>query len=264
MFCSIIGHPLKKPRSVELWKKFFKDKKFKIEMYPLDIKKKDFKRKIKSLIIDKNFLASAITMPYKKEILKYIKIKDRISLYANSINLIVKEKNSLYGYNTDVYGALKSVQNLNKKNIILFGFGGTGEAIYKTFKKIFPKANFIIISSKKNLKLENRTILKKKIDEKDIHLTDLFINCSPLGSNLKKKFLNKSPLGVSHLKKMKKKSMVFDIVYSPKKTLLSRNCKKLKIKYVNGIKMNTMQASKALSIVEKEINNQKGRVERAL
>ena len=63
---------------------------------------------------------------------------------------------------------------------------------------------------------------------------------------------------------MKKKSMVFDIVYSPKKTLLSRNCKKLKIKYVNGIKMNTMQASKALSIVEKEINNQKGRVERAL
>ena len=71
--------------------KFFKDKKFKIEMYPLDIKK-DFKRKIKSLIKNKNFLASAITMPYKKEILKYIKIKDRISLYANSINLIVKEK----------------------------------------------------------------------------------------------------------------------------------------------------------------------------
>ena len=63
---------------------------------------------------------------------------------------------------------------------------------------------------------------------------------------------------------MKKKSMVFDIVYSPKKTLLFRNCKRLKIKYINGIKMNTMQASKALSIIEKEINNQKGRVERAL
>ena len=188
MFCSIIGHPLKKPRSVKLWKKFFKDKKFKIEMYPLDIKKKDFKRKIKCLIIDKNFLASAITMPYKKEILKYIKIKDRISLYANSINLIVKEKNSIYGYNTDVYGALKSVQNLNKKNIVLFGFGGTGEAIYKTFKRIYPKANFTIISSKKNLKLQNRTVIKKKIDEKFIHLTDLFINCSPLGAISKKNF----------------------------------------------------------------------------
>ena len=45
MFCSIIGHPLKKPRSVKLWKKFFKDKKFKIEMYPLDIKKKTLREK---------------------------------------------------------------------------------------------------------------------------------------------------------------------------------------------------------------------------
>jgi len=50
-----------------------------------------------------------------------------------------------------------------------------------------------------------------------------------------------------------KKSIVFDIIYSPKKTILSKNCKKLKIKYINGIKMNTIQATKALSIAEKEI-----------
>lgn len=253
MYCSIIGHPLKKPRSVKLWKKFFKKKKYKIKMLPLDLKEVEFNKKIENLIYDKNFLASAITMPYKKKILKYVKIRDKISKYANSINLIVKEKKLLYGYNTDVYGALKSIQNLNNKNIILFGFGGTGEAIYKTFQNIYKKANFIIVSKKKNLKLSKKTILRDKIYDKDILNTDLFINCSPLGSNLKKKFLKKTPLEINQLTKMKKNSIIFDIIYSPKKTLLSKNCKKLKIKYINGIKMNTLQASKALSIVEKQI-----------
>ena len=74
-----------------------------------------------------------------------------------------------------------------------------------------------------------------------------------MGSDLKKKFLTKSPLNIAQLKKMKKNSTVFDIVYSPKKTMLSQNCKKLKIKYINGIKMNTIQAERALSILEKEI-----------
>ena len=85
--------------------------------------------------------------------------------------------------------------------------------------------------------------------DKDIFYTDLFINCSPLGSYLKKKFLKKTPLKINQLKKMKKNLIVFDIIYSPKKTLLSKNCKKLKINYINGIKMNTLQASKALDIV---------------
>ena len=49
MFCSIIGHPLKNPRSIKIWKKFFKKKKFRIKMLALDIKKADFKEQIKNV-----------------------------------------------------------------------------------------------------------------------------------------------------------------------------------------------------------------------
>ena len=253
MFCSIIGQPLKSPRSVKIWKNFFKKKKLKIDMLAIDINSLNFKKYVKNLLKNANFLASAITMPYKKEVIKYVKINDKISSFANSINLIVKKKSTLLGYNTDVYGALGSVKNLNNKKILIFGFGGTGEAIYKTFSNVYKKAKFTIISSKTNLKLMSKTKIKKKITEEDISTADLFINCSPLGSDLKKKFLRKSPLKINQLAKMKKKTIVFDIIYSPKKTILSKNCKKLKIKYINGIKMNTIQATKALSIVEKEI-----------
>ena len=67
MFCSIIGYPLSKPRSVKIWKNFFKKKRINIQMFPIEIKKNLFNNKINELLHDKNFLASAVTMPYKKK-----------------------------------------------------------------------------------------------------------------------------------------------------------------------------------------------------
>jgi len=97
MFCSIIGHPLKSPRSVKIWKNFFKKKKLKIDMLAIDINSLNFKKYIKDLLKNENFLASAITMPYKKEVIKYVKINDKISSFANSINLILKKKKLYWG-----------------------------------------------------------------------------------------------------------------------------------------------------------------------
>ena len=65
-------------------------------------------------------------------------------------------------------------------------------------------------------------------------------------------YLKKSPLSNENLFFLKKNNgIVFDIVYKPKKTNLFYKCKKLSIKYINGLKMNSLQASKALKVVEK-------------
>ena len=45
-----------------------------------------------------------------------------------SINLIVKNKNKLFGYNTDISAAIKSLQLTRKKNYD-FGLGGTGKPL---------------------------------------------------------------------------------------------------------------------------------------
>ncbi len=252
MHCFIIGHPLKNPRSVKLWKAYFKKNNMKLSMSPLDIKPRYFKREIKKILKDDNFFASAITMPYKKNIKKYIYIKDKISKYANSINFIIKTKKKIVGYNTDVYGALKTLKRLNKSKVIIYGFGGSGEAIFRTLYRLHPKMKFNVITKKKinrfNIKRVNFT---KEIDLNFLKETDLFVNCSPLGSNLNKKYLLKSPLNTNELQLFKKKSTIFDIVYSPKTTLLNKMCKKLSINYINGLKMNTEQANKALKIIKK-------------
>jgi len=252
VYCSIIGHPLTKPRSVYLWRKFFKNKNLKIKMYPMDITNNAFNEKIKKLKNDPNFLASAITMPYKKRIKSKVLIVDKISKYANAINFILNKNGVLYGFNTDVYGAIESIKKCNKKKIIIFGFGGAGEAIFRVFSKIYKKSTFVIISKKnkpKDIKFKKLEFLKE-VMIKDLPDCDLFINCSPLGSNLKKSYLNKSPLSLKQLSLCKKNMTIFDIVYNPKKTLLYKYTKNFDFNFINGIKMNTIQAELALEKIE--------------
>ena len=53
MFCTIIGHPLSKPRSVKLWRNFFKKKKLNIKMISKEIKPENFQRDFSKLLSNK-------------------------------------------------------------------------------------------------------------------------------------------------------------------------------------------------------------------
>ena len=148
--CGIIGYPIKKPRSVILWKKYFFKNKINSQMLEFNFSKKNFNKKTFSLISEKNFLASAVTMPYKKDIKKYINFFNETAKLSGSVNLIVKHKKKIHGFNTDIFGFLKSLsKNTLHKNIIILGMGGSGSAIYNYLNKKFKK-NFILITKKKN------------------------------------------------------------------------------------------------------------------
>ncbi len=256
MYCHIIGYPLNNPRSVKIWKNFFKKKKIKCKMTAKEVYPKNLKLTLEQFKLDNRFIASAVTMPFKRKAVKYINFADKITKFSNSINLIVKDKrNKLLGYNTDVAGAIETIKQFKKENIMIFGLGGTGKAILKVFLKIYKSSKFIVISSKKHKEFySNKKILqKKKIFNKDIKNIDLFINCSPLGSDLKKSYVQNSPLSAEQVSLMQKKAVIFDLVYKPLKTKLFKISKLYKKKYINGLKMNTVQANKALKIVSKNM-----------
>ena len=256
MFCTIIGFPLKKTRSIFVWNSFFKKKKINSKMLPIEISKKKFKKKITKLIADKNFLASAVTMPYKIKIKKYVNKFDISSKLSGSSNLIVKKNNKISAYNTDIYGFLDAVgKNIKLNNVIIIGLGGSGLAIFNYISKKFKNKKLIIIS-KKNKKNTFKAKFIKTLNSNDLDTKKkyLIINCTPLGSNLKNELQKKTPLSDQILKKINKSSFVFDLVYKPKKTKLYYQCKRHKIKYSNGIKMNTFQAVKAIEITSKLTN----------
>ena len=76
----------------------------------------------------------------------------------------------------------------------------------------------------------------------------LIINCTPLGSNLDDKFIKKSPIKERLFKYINKDSFIFDIVYQPKETILSKHANKYYIGYLNGIKMINFQGREALRL----------------
>ena len=66
--CGIIGHPLNKPRSIPIWRTYFKKKKINAKMIPFQVSPKLMKKFVKNLRNNKSFLAMAVTMPYKKKL----------------------------------------------------------------------------------------------------------------------------------------------------------------------------------------------------
>ena len=94
--CYIVGYPLNNPRSVPLWRKYFKKRKIFSSMKPFEVKPAKLVNFIKYIKKNKNFLATAITSPLKIKAFKYVKPGDSISNLAKSINLIIKKNNELY------------------------------------------------------------------------------------------------------------------------------------------------------------------------
>ena len=99
------------------------------------------------------------------------------------------------------------------------------------------------LSRNTTIKNDKKVVSFRNVNEIDFNKINLIINCTPLGSDLKKQYIKKSPLSIKTLQIVKsKKIKIIDIIYKPKKTLLSKMCKKLNINYSNGIEMNTFQA----------------------
>ena len=256
----IIGYPLKNPRSIKIWKKFFKQKKIFAEMLPFEINNKKINKFYLSLLKNKYFYAAAVTMPYKKFFFKKSLITDKFTSYAKSVNLILKINGKIYGYNTDITGALSSIPKKTSK-VVIIGQGGTRQALLNVLFNLRKKTKFVLITSKKNYlkrmkNLKNgskRIKIFSKINNGIFEKTDLILNCTPLGSNLKKSFVNKSPINESFFKIIDKKTTIFDIVYKPQKTKLFYLSRKYRIKYINGLKMNNIQAKYALKILSKKL-----------
>tara|TARA_A100001015_G_scaffold47460_1_gene52408 strand:+ start:233 stop:1003 length:771 start_codon:yes stop_codon:yes gene_type:complete len=251
--CGIVGYPLKNPRSVPLWKSFFKKNKIKSKMKIFNIKPSSINNFVKEIKKDEKFLATAISMPYKILMVKHADELDKYAKNAKSINLLVKKNNSFCGYNTDIFGAMHSIRKYISRydNITIIGFGGTGEALFNYLYSNYPKKNFSIITSKYKSKNKKRVKKYKKLDSSLLIKKKLLINCTPLGSNLKKSYIKKSSISNELFKSVNKSSMIFDVVYSPKKTIMQKLAKKNKVKYINGLQMNTSQAKQALKIVFK-------------
>ena len=92
-----------------------------------------------------DFRGTAVSMPYKQEIIKYLDKIDPTAKKIGAVNTVLNEGGTLIGYNSDWIGAveaLKEVTKLKGKTAILIGAGGASRAIAYGLKE--NKTNVIV------------------------------------------------------------------------------------------------------------------------
>jgi shikimate dehydrogenase len=245
-YALIIGDkPSMGARSPLLWNAAFKKHKISCKMYPADVKKNYFKKLIKELYKDKKFLAAAITNPYKEII--YQMLKKQSSSLAKEIqsgNCLYRKKNKFFLTNTDAeasFFSLKKKFKLKKKNIILImGFGGVGKAVATSFNHYLGKNSQIYIATRKKMlrKKNYLNFISWKEINNVIKKVTICINCTSIGFRQK----NRSPLTIEQINKFKEDSILYDVIYDPKKTYFLKLGEKKKLNIINGVNMNFMQA----------------------
>jgi len=248
----IIGEsPSKGARSPVLWNAAYEKHKIQAKMYPADVSKKNIKKLIVALRSDKNFSAAVITNPYKEIVYKLLKKNSsNLAKKIKSVNCIYKKNSLFYITNTDSeasFLAIKKKINLKKKNsILILGFGGAGKAVALAFNQ-FLRNKKIYVATRKKTKNKTKEIIFinwKKINNIIKNIT-ICINCTTVGFG--KKILE-SPLSLDQIKKLNKKTIVYDIIYNPRVSTFLKNSKINKLKTINGIRMNLLQAALAFNL----------------
>jgi len=255
----ILGYNIAYSLSPAMHKAAFKKLKLKASYKIFDIKPNDLNQFLGRLLRS-GINGLNVTVPYKRKAYDFVAKFGTIDKKARAlgvINTIAVKNKSIYGYNTDALGFIKSLEKDLKfkpknKNVIIFGAGGAGRAcagslsrsadnIYifdidikklKEFEKVFPKR---FGKSKIKLVKKDASNLHKAIKE-----SSLLVNATPFGMKKKELLVNPNFLH--------RKLKILDLIYCVDKTPIMKMAHKIGIEAVNGLGMLLYQGMASFEI----------------
>lgn len=207
---------------------------------------------------------SNISMPNKQKVLPLLDKLDPAAEMCGAVNTIVNDDGILTGYTTDGIGFMKSLDDegidIRKHKMTLAGAGGAGTAIaiqaaldgvseisiFNLHDETWKSAehNVAVINEKTPCHatlhaLENRDDFRKEIEDSFIYTDATGVGMKPLENETL----------VDDPRWLRKDLIVFDTVYSPRKTKLMEVAEKAGVEHVlNGLGMMLEQGAAAFKL----------------
>lgn len=234
----LIGYPLGHSFS----KKYFQDKflKEKIDWAEyINLEIQDLKP-LRTIISDKNILGLNVTIPHKKEILKYVDHHSSDVDEIGSANTLKIINNEIFAYNTDWRGfkeSLNSTQLNFDKQALILGTGGASLAVKYALNKMGISFQIVSRNASKG------DFDYSKINNSVLDRTELIINTSPLGMEPKIETCPDLPYNLINAN-----HFCYDLVYNPEKTLFLEKSEQNGAKIKNGYEMLVLQAEESWKI----------------
>ncbi len=229
---ALLGEHLSHSYSPIIQKKLFELKGLDYDYKLLEIKIDEIESTL-ALLKEGIYSGFNVTIPYKKEVMKYLDVISDEAKKIGAVNTIKYIDGKLIGYNTDYFGFIEELKfyniNVENKKCFVLGTGGASLAVNKALKDL--GANVISVSRTKSF----NTIT---YDELNVETNDIIVNTTPVGMYPN---IDASPLDMAVASKA---SAIVDIIFNPNITRLM-SCNK---NSYNGIMMLIGQAKMAQDI----------------
>ena len=249
--CAVIGNPVEHSLSPAIHNAAFEA--LGLNYVYVAFRVEDIAGAVAGLRALENFRGLSVTIPHKVSIMKHLDEIDEVTLNVGSLNTVVKENGVLKGTGSDGPGALKALNdygvNPAGRHVLVLGSGGAARAIAFTLamQKQPPEISILgvvpdeleqlvsEIKDKTPACVGGRLLDDETIREK-VEAADIIIHCTPVGMHPKTEdtLVPKAMLRSGHV--------VFDIVYTPRKTRLLEDAESVGCATIPGLEMFVNQA----------------------
>ncbi len=185
-----------------------------------------------------NCMGCSVSMPLKNMVIPFLDELSDDAKISQSVNTIVNRNGKTSGYNTDIYGVKKVLENTKVKKVLIYGSGSVVDSIVVALKSI--NVDLISIHSR------NALMASKK---SNFHKINLVENIQSISTNYDL-LINATPSKyVGSLKDLfNHASMIFDLVVSPEETDVISAAKDSGKSFISGIEMTKYQFQKQFLI----------------
>lgn len=185
----------------------------------------------------------SVTMPYKRDVMKYCDEISPQAMDCNSVNTIVRRADgSLFGTNTDYFGFRDTVErsgiDVKGRKALVLGSGGVSGTVVRVLEDL-GAAPVVIVSRSGEDNYEN---LERHAD------AQILVNATPVGMFPK---AGAAPVDIRRLPDLK---AVYDLIYNPLRTKLMLDTEAAGIPAFGGLYMLVAQAAKAVELFAREAN----------
>ena len=201
-----------------------------------------------------------VTIPLKLPISLFVNEVDNYADLARAVNTVyIDADKSLKAYNTDVAGFKRAIPkdfDLLGKKVAILGTGGAAHAVCVALTECKVKeVAFFTRNIPNSIELMNYVRRKFPSIEFSVYQIEnirsleefsMLVNTTPIG--MLGKAGDMSPVEFKTLQTLKSDSLVYDVIYNPKKTILIKDAQKLGLRTVSGLDMLIFQAVMAQKI----------------
>jgi len=247
----VIGHPIGHSLSPRLHNNFYKKLKLDIAYLAFDVKPAELEKAVRGMTA-LGFIGFNVTIPHKESMLNLVDEVEPGAQLVGAINTVKIADGKLIGHNTDGQGFMESLKrndvNIRDRHIVVLGAGGAARAVSIAVAADGPKRMTIVnrtFERGRHLAFSINDKIGKRLAKAASEIprdADIIINTTSLGMWPD---VHASPItGYS----LRADTVVCDIVYNPRKTLMLKQAEAMGCKTVDGIGMLIGQALRSIEI----------------